>query len=136
MAEHSFNTLLQYRTGSSGPFTALAEVVDIQRSGNEVTSSNASHLRVPQAFMLFLPGLINPGELTFTLRYNRADAQIINEFLTTRRTVTWRVVTLSADLWQNSGFVTLQGEEIPEDNVINQNVTIKFTGISTYTPNS
>ena len=140
MPQHSFGSKIGYYVGSI--LTNVAEVVNIDGPGQDVTVAPASHLRVPNAAKKFLPGLIDGGEVTFTCRCDGADGDdsgdavapsgyvVLNALLQNRSEQRW-AITWGGDgtLHDFYGFIQNLSPAIPEDDTITCDVTIKVSGL-------
>jgi hypothetical protein len=85
----------------------------------------------------YRPGLFDMGELSLSLQYDPKDSshQGITTSMTTKAVETWTVQWVDGSTLSGSGFVTAfnpGGMEV-EGNV-SADVTIKYTGVVTFTP--
>lgn len=88
----------------------------------------------------FVPGLLEPGEMTLDLKYYATNASAIRtleERSDSTNTLLYYKVTLndhetaaSRSWWYCKGAITSLGHTIPFDDMVKQSVTIKFSGPS------
>ena len=90
-------------------------------------------------FREFIPGMIDAGEITFEINYDAVDAQTAEDLdtaLSDATPETWTIVfagvAATYGQWACSGFVTALSFGNSFDDKITQSVTIKFTGVPTY----
>lgn len=103
-------------------------------SGNDVdttTMDSSSNYRT------FVSGLLDPGEVTFSLVYDPTAASHtrLARYMGSRYTATWKVMETSSGgtLTTFTGHVKGMGREVPMDDVITCDVTIKVSGKPGYT---
>ena len=84
----------------------------------------------------FIPGMRDPGAISFELTYVKANAtKVKNAFTSTGET--WTVTFPDASTWACSGFVSDYGfASAGVDDLITQSATIKCSGPSTFTPST
>lgn len=87
----------------------------------------------------FMPGMIDPGELTFEINYDGtsvATANRLNTALSDATPEEWTILFAGSESsygsWACDGFVTALGFGNSFDDKITQSVTIKFTGVPVY----
>jgi predicted secreted protein len=86
----------------------------------------------------FIPGMLDAGEISFDCNYDGTAAGSAN-FLNTWRTNTadtWTVTfnnNGTTSSWACKAFITALGHAIPFDDKVTQSVTVKCTGVPTYT---
>lgn len=103
-------------------------------SGNDVddtTMDSSSNYRTFQC------GLLDPGEVSCSIVYDSTAASHsrLVRYMNTRYSATWKVAEVSTGgtVTTFSGYVKGMGREIPLDDVITCDVTIKVSGIAGYT---
>ena len=108
---------------------------DQTRDVIDITTMDSANLRRE-----FIPGLIDPGEITFDVNYDGTAAGTANDLhnLQTATAMTWKItfndstVETSKSSFSNTGFMTNLGFQIPFDDKVTQSVTVKMTGTPTY----
>lgn len=115
----------------------IGEVKSISGMGGTRDVVDVTHMESVDAFREFIPGLGDAGEASFTINYiptEATHAQLLSDF-NNRTVAAWTVElpfpgtpTLSFD-----GFVTGYPLNIPLDDVITADVTIKISGKLTLT---
>lgn len=112
----------------SGP-DQTADVIDISSMDSPQISGAGAGFREK------IVGILRSGEVTFELNYMAdTDTTALDAALRNTTAETWTIAFGgTADTWACSGFVSALGHAIPFDDKITQSVTIKFTGVPTYT---
>ena len=88
----------------------------------------------------FIPGMLDSGEITIEVNYDGTAAGTGN-FLSEQMTTTAQTMTLvlpaqgthGTSSWAISGFMTGLGNAVPFDDKVTQSITIKLSGLYTYT---
>jgi hypothetical protein len=103
-------------------------------SGNDVDTTT---LDSSSNFRTFTPGLLDPGELTISMIYDPTDVghKRLTRYMGSRINANFKVCeTSTAGTVQSfSGYVKGMSREIPMDDVITCDVTIKVSGLPGYT---
>lgn len=108
-------------TISFGAFTGQLRNVSLQ--GRERASIDVTHMASLEKWMEFIPGLKNAGEAVLNVIFDPSVTPPIEQ---AKGTVT--ITFPSGRKWAHDGFCTGMGEEIPHDQLMEQDVTIKFSG--------
>jgi len=118
--------------GSTG---TVANVISITGPNQTRDSIDVSTMDSTSAFREFISGMLDPGEITFDVNYAGAAAGEANSLNTalTAAAETWTITFPDTSSWACSGFVTALGFGDPFDDKITQSVTIKFSGVPTFT---
>jgi hypothetical protein len=103
-------------------------------TGNDVdttTMDSSSNYRT------FVAGLLDPGEMTFSLVYDSTDASHsrLARYMGSRYSTTWKVCQGSSGGTATSftGYIKGMSREVPMDDVITCDVTLKVSGIPGFT---
>lgn len=103
-------------------------------SGNDIdttTMDSSSNYRT------FTAGLLDPGEISFTLVYDPTAASHtrLARYMGSKYLATWKVAETSSagTLTTFSGYVKGMSREIPMDDVITCDLTVKLSGKPGYT---
>lgn len=130
---HSYGSDLAYSDtlGGGGSFTSVAEVCDISADGPTVGSTKFTHLKSDNAAHEYKPGLIEGGELTFTVNHIKAVRNTLMGFLRVMKS--WKVTDPDGGFTTCDGFITSLGKKNPEDDRVTGDIKIKFTGKPVYT---
>ncbi len=118
--------------------TTIGNVMSITGPNQTRDSIDISTMDSASKQKEFIPGMLDAGEATFDVNYDSASGATAND-LNTLLTATAETVTLTypptnaTSSWSCSGFITALGFASPFDDKITQSVTIKFTGVPTYT---
>lgn len=126
MAIHSFGANLQLALAASPAFTDVGCIHDISGPNISVTSTDSSCLSTE--WKTFIPGLIDAGEVTFTIDYNETDYNQMHAVL--RQVIDGKIIFPGAEEITFECFIMNLGLTIPFDDRIVIPVTLKITGES------
>jgi len=126
-------------TLTGGTTGVVANVISISGPNQSRDSIDISTMDSTSKFREFMPGMLDPGEITFDVNYEgtaSGEANSLNTALTAAAE-TWTIVfagtAATYGQWSCSGFITALNFSDPFDDKITQSVTIKFTGSPTFT---
>lgn len=132
-AVEGYGSFIQYSTdGGSTYSTALTEVTDIKGPGEKGKSINATHLLSPNGYEEFIPGLVDGGEVKLDLTFVKATYNAVRALV--RTTPLWKITFSQGSTIVFSGFLTEIDNQIPKEDRIKADVTLKVTGKPTFTP--
>lgn len=132
-ATHGYLTTLGHSTTLGGTYTLVAEVVNVDPPELETTVSDSWHLTSTAAMKTFIPGMVDPGEMAFMLRWTKAQYNTLHGLI--RTALFWKVTFPDGTTFAVGGFLkTLGAPKVAEDDTINQDCSIKASGAVTYTP--
>ncbi len=155
-SEHGHGTKL-YASVVTNPtsFTAIGNVISVTGPNQTRDSIDISTMDSTGKFREFIPGMLDAGEVTFDVNYdgsagggaailggtNATTGLLKNTNTSLMYTVGFFDGTSSTNVsdvtnhsyYQSKGLMTALGHAIPFDDKITQSVTIKFTGVPTYT---
>lgn len=130
MADEGFGLTITFQSGF------FAEILDASWSSISRNAIPTSHMTTPSGAMTFLPSdMHDPGELSVSLQFDPDTAPPIDQAAETI-TVTFPIPPggSTAATWACSGFMTDYGNELPHDDKMTADATLKFSGITTFTP--
>lgn len=138
---HSYSTTLGIDQTGGTTYVVQAEVKEITGPGIKVSSSDRTNLSSPSAAREFAAGLIDAGELSLKLNWTKAQYALF--FTGLRKNVMGLQITfplvgaeVTASKLAGNGHFTDVGLAIPEDNIITNDVTIKWSGLPVFTSGS
>ena len=131
-----YGSVLQVTTTTGD--LAIGQVTNISGPGTDAADVDTTTMDSSSNFRTFVPGLIDPGELTFSLAYDPAltSHKRLAYYHGQRQTKAFKLyhgTTAAGDEDAFSGHVKSLGREIPMDNLITCDVTLKITGKPGYT---
>lgn len=130
-AQHSYGSAISWATTSGGSYTEWVEVVDINQD-ESVGATKVSHLKSASNAHEYIPsGLTEPGEVTITINFTKAQLTTITGHR--RTSLFWKVTFGDGSIYAFAGFWTKLGNKVPDDDRITCDLTIKRTGAITYT---
>lgn len=114
-------------------FTELAEVMDINLTGEDASEIDVTDLSATDRRRKFKPGIIDPGNCEFTLNFVPGNTQ--HESLRTDQAAgtvrNWRITWPNAETWQFQGFIKTINWTASVEDTIKSNVTIRVSGAIT-----
>ncbi len=138
---HSSSVLISSTTHPTNG-TALGNIISIggpelSRDGLDISTMDSA-----SKYREFLPGMIDAGEVTIELNYDGTaggTANLLSEYLAS--SVNTAIIIRFGDHatpsseshWDCLGSITALGNAIPFDDKVTQSVTIKLSGVATYT---
>lgn len=135
----AFGTQLKRDTTGGGSYTVIANVSDLSgpsrsREAIEVTAHDS-----PDQYREFVKGLKDGGEVTATINYDPASAQIaaLDADFEEDDLRNYQVVilpdTANEYTWQFAALITDLGDSFPVDDRMEREVTFKISGMPTLT---
>jgi predicted secreted protein len=112
-------------------YTSLAEVAKITGPNIEAKEIDVSNLQSVSGWMEFIPGMVNAGELSMELNFLGSSLALLLPLYRVPG-VFWRIVLPDGGTLIMVGFLAKTGVEIPHDDKVSMNVTIKLTGIVSF----
>jgi hypothetical protein len=144
---HGYGAVLKLGTdGVSSNATSVANITSISGPNMTRDSVDISTLTSASITKEFVPGLIDPGEITLEINYNETDAALltgttvgINNHYPIYIAMNFPDATATAasgtvgSSFEGMGFITSLGHALDTGSKISQSCTIKLTGALTYT---
>lgn len=114
-------------------WTTFAEVTSVTPISFSRDSIDASHELSPDEFREFIPGMVDPGEVTIEFNFipgNSSLLALVNEFSLTGGAgqKTRRIQFPDTSTWEFEAFVTGFSAEAPLDDKMSASATFKLTG--------
>lgn len=111
--------ILKYDLDGTPPYVSLGDVIDVSGPGETVESKEKTNLNSAARFKEFCPGFADGGEVTFTLKMNKATVALLVSlrFVSFYLQLVWPTLddeSTPSD-WICLGFITARGEEHPAD---------------------
>ena len=118
-------------------WTTIGNITTITGPGQARDPIDISTMDSTSKFREFIPGMSDAGEITCDLNYDGTAAGSANDLNTlyksTATDLIWRVTLPDTSYYQSNGFVTGLGHAIPFDDKVSQSLTLKLSGVPTYT---
>lgn len=129
-AVFAFGTLLK-RSG-----TTIAEVTDITPPGVSRDSVEVTHHQSPARYREFIKGLLDAGEVSFTINYipdnttHNNALGLLSDFTNNATIDTWTLVfpNVAGTTWTFPAFVTKFDPKAPIDDKLSADITLKVSG--------
>ncbi len=112
----------------------VGEVTDISGPDISVDEIEATHHESPGGFQEFLPGLKDPGTLTFSGNFVSSAIDDLHDHIKNRTEGTALLTLANNSIWSCKGFVKSIGTDTPVEGKEGYSVTIKLTGKPTFSP--
>ena len=120
--------------GTSTSYTTIADVKSITMPSMEVNDVDVTNLDSANYTMEFKPGLINPGELTFTVSYDESQSNTLYGLL--RAEKKFRVTATDSATYAVNGYIKQFGfPQVESESELTNELTIKVNGAPTVTTN-
>jgi hypothetical protein len=127
MALKAYQTVLEYRTGSSGAYTPVARVRSIKPPKMSAKDIDTTTLESPDEFDESLAGLGNGGEMETTVEYEKARAATLYALF--RVEATYRIRYTDGSGWSMPARINEFGdEEIVNGEIVTTTMKVKVTG--------
>ncbi len=129
-AESGVGSLMRYYTGAA--WASLGEVTNITGPGMSRDTHDVTSLASTNGYREFIPGLRDPGALTFTMWFNRTDYDAMKTLFESDTITDFELILDDTEntTLEFSGFVTEMPLTVP-DGPIACEVTIKISGTVT-----
>lgn len=133
MADHGYTTQLDYSTAGDGSYTEATQVINIQTPQSKVKEVDTTHLKSTNAVRTFMPGFRDEGAIKFKANYVKAQQTLLRNLHKGRTTSTWKLTLPDGSTWIGPAFISDMGTEVPEDDRLTCDLTLKCTGEWTWT---
>lgn len=131
-----YGSVLVVATSTAGDVN-IAQVRSVSGPGVSGNDIDTTTLDSSSNYRTFVGGLLDPGEVSFSLVYDSTDASHsrLARYMGSRYSTTWTVIQGSSGGTATAftGYVKGMSREIPMDDVITCDVTLKVSGIPGYT---
>jgi hypothetical protein len=128
--------ILSYGDDSTATTNAvtLTEVVSVSSPQMTIGATEFTHLASDNNAREFKAGLVDSGEITFTLNYVEAMTATLYTLAVAGTTKYWKVKFSDLSHWICAGFITALGNPSGgEDERVTLDVTVKLTGLAVFT---
>lgn len=134
MAISGFGTTIGVGATTSGPFTDIAEVLDISGFNAEVTDIETTHNDLATPWKTYIAGLVEGGEVTFGINYAKAARATLEGYIGVAKGI--KITYPDGSDHTFNGYVKGLGQETPMDDRMTCPCTIKVAAKPTFTPAS
>jgi len=141
--EHGFGAVLTFGGTLTTPITTgtsiIGNIVTLSRSGGGRDAIDKSTAESTGKAREFIPGMIDPGEISATVNLDTSSGGVANSLETAYASGTTAAIQIVLPLTSATssflclGFVQNLGNEVPFDDKMTQSVTFKLTGVPTFT---
>ena len=117
----------------AGTFYAIGEVVSVTPPTRTMGTIDISNHQTTDYYREFLPGIIDPGTVTFTANYVSSSSwanNLINDVMDSRIKINWKVSlsgTATQSIWFGNGYVTNYQLLTANDKAVQYSLSIKVT---------
>jgi predicted secreted protein len=145
VARESQGIIFQMSSISTGVMVSMGEVLSFTPPTNAMGTIDITNHGTTDYFREFLPGLIDPGSLTFTANYicstvASSDARnwcqgLITDLQASRTKIPWRFIlsgTSTQNMWYGNGYITNYQLITANDQAVQYSVSLKVTGKPTF----
>lgn len=127
-ATHGYGTTLAGATTST-----VGEILNITVGDITVDPTEVSNMDSPDAYKEFIAGMLDAGEITFAMNYNKASTAALKTAADSRTSEVWTVTFPDGSTWVATGFVSNLSNASPHDDKISGDCTIKISGKPVFT---
>ena len=121
MSAIGYGTLFKQAT------TSIGKVLSVSGPGMAGAAVDTSHAETTDAFRTFVPGMVDAGEVTLSLMFDKASATTIHGWWRTSQA--YSITFSDGSVWAFNGFLTGFSHEVTDlDGVVTANLTFKVTG--------
>ena len=121
------------RSADDTTYTRIGKIMEMSAPEQSRASSEKTYLDNNDNYKQFEPGMIDPGEMTLTIEYDKDDAaqnELKNDF-DTKSNFYYKITYPDGSTDKFQGHITGWGKAIPKEETITRSVTIKVTGAVT-----
>jgi hypothetical protein len=120
--------------GTSTSYTTIADVKSITMPSMEVTDVDITNLDSANYTKEFTAGLIDPGEISFTVSYDESQSNTLYGLL--RQSKKFRVTATDSATYAVAGYVKTFGfPQVESESELTNEMVIKVNGAPTVTTN-
>jgi hypothetical protein len=134
-----FGSILAYADTEAGPYTEVAQTVDLPMPEPEIGDVKITNNDSPNNAHEYLAGggLEEPGEFEFDVVYKKSECALLYAMKAARENKWWKETFPDGSYCKFPGYIKkLGGETKTEDDAIHNTITIKLTTAATYTASS
>jgi predicted secreted protein len=135
----------QLSSVAGGAWVSMGEVLSVTPPTNAMGTIDITNHGTTDYFREFLPGMVDPGTVTFTANYITSTVassdsrewceNLITDIMAARTKIPWRFYlsgTSTQNAWQGSGYITNYQLITPNDQAVSYSVSLKVTGKPTF----
>jgi len=117
----------------AGTFYAIGEVLSVTPPTRTMSVVDITNHATTDYYREFLPGMIDPGTVTFTANYVSSSSwanSLINDVMDSRAKVNWKVTlsgTATQHIWFGNGYVTNYQLLTANDQAVQYSISMKVT---------
>ena len=133
-AKIGLGTVVAYESVTPGTYTTVGEVFDFSGTSTSMDTVDATDFSHTDGHRRFLAGLIDAGEITFTLNFDPALTVYgtIDTFYKARTAKNWKFSYAGSTVNTIvSALVTGIGRAVPMDDKMTMEVSLKVSGVMT-----
>lgn len=123
-----YGSILSYGTLGGTADTPIGQVLDVSGPGIAVDDIEITNNDSDDEAKEYIPGLVDYGEVSFTLIYSGADP--LTSILATMSV--WELELPDGGSWGWNGYIKSIGNEVPTNDGIKCSVAIKISGKATF----
>ena len=130
---------------STGIMVSMGEVLSVTPPTAAMGTIDITNHGTTDYFREYLPGLIDPGTVTFTANYitstvassdsRNSCENLIDELMAARTKIPWRFYlsgTSTQNMWSGNGYITNYQLITANDQAVQYTMSLKVTGKPTY----
>lgn len=127
-------TKVSHAAGTTTTYTEFAQIVDPNGPNQGVDDIEITNNDSAANTKEYIPGWIEPGEVTFKLKYKKAEANTVRGLVGVAGNFKITYGDASTEVFP--GYIKAYGVESPTAGAIECSCTVKVAGAGTYTPST
>jgi len=114
----------------------IGNIISVSIDGQTRDAIDKSTMDSTSKFREFISGMADAGEVTVEVNYDGSAAGVANSLNTIYQggtAETWTITMVDTSSFSSAGFITNLSIAVPFDDKITQSITIKLSGVPTFT---
>jgi predicted secreted protein len=133
----TLKTKVLTNTTAASNYTTIGNITTIGGPSQARDPIEISTMDSTTKFREFIPGMLDAGEITCDINYDGAASGTGNNlntlYLSTATDLEWVITFADTSSYHCVGFITALGHAIPFDDKVTQSVSVKLSGVPTFT---
>ena len=120
----------------AGTNGTVGNIISVSIDGQTRDAVDISTMDSTSKFREFISGMADAGEVTVEVNYDGSAAGVANSLNTIYQggtAETWTITMVDTSSFSSAGFITNLSIAVPFDDKITQSITIKLSGVPTFT---
>jgi predicted secreted protein len=137
VARETEGIVFSLTSANGGTFYDMGEVLSVTPPTRTMGTIDITNHGTTDYFREFLPGMIDPGTVTFTANYVSSSSwanELITDIMAARSLINWKIelstgeaATSSQNVWYGNGYITNYQLITANDQAVQYSVSLKLT---------